>query len=114
MNLNQMFAAVSRQTSLSAERFLTFYNESVKELCAQYGDKYVLSSSNNDDRVTTVYDEPLAISVFDQAIINNILWLNDSSQTTYKEMSLSERDYAFNTHWRGKNKRPRVHSRSWM
>ena len=111
MTLNDLYATVSRFTDITQGRFIALYNMTVSELLGEYGEKHLLLS---DDRsVKTVSDSSLCFAEYDNAIINNILYLDNENRTINKEMSLSQREAAYRTVWSKNNKRTISRPRNW-
>lgn len=101
MTLRQIYEAVSRQKEMNEGRFISLYKTTVDELCGQYCKKFICPPGISLESVFTLNDAAAHFPEYDACIISNILYLDAPQNTVYKEMSLSQRDYAYKTVWSG-------------
>lgn len=115
MTLLQIYEAVCRKAELTQGRFLSLYRQTVSELLGEYGSAYVLVSPVDfrlSDEIDIHADAP-HFHEYDASVIDNILYLNDRTDTTAKEMSVSERFDAYKRIWNKKNARRNAMPREW-
>ena len=107
----EIYNALLRLTDMTEGKFVALYNMVVSELCAEYGEKFVLADAEKTS-VKTVNDDALNAKEYDGAIINNIIFLDDRTKVTHKEMSISQAKSAYQSVWRKmkdrKTARPRI------
>lgn len=115
MTLLQIYEAVCRKAELTQGRFLSLYRQTVAELLGEYESVYVLVSPADfrlSDEIGIHEDAP-HLEEYDASVIDNILYLNDRTDTLAKENSLSERISAYKRIWAKKNKRRNASAREW-
>lgn len=100
-----------RLADMTEGRFVALYNMAVGELCAEYGERFILRDMDKSS-IKTTNEDALNLREYDGAIINNIIFLDDNTKTIQKEMSISQARSAYQTVWRKmkdrKTARPRL------
>ena len=112
MTLKQIYQAVSRQAEMNEGRFISLYKTTVDELCGQYCEKFICPPDISLENVSTINGNAANFPEYDACIISNILYLNAPENTAFKEMSLSQREYAYRTVW-SKNVPETAKCRRW-
>lgn len=74
MEIRNIYDRVTRRRSVSTNEFLDAYNGIVSELCARFGDKYVLLSGAVRTDAKTIDTPDSVLDVYAPAICDGALW----------------------------------------
>lgn len=124
MIARDLYNDILRLTDMTEGRFVGLYNMTVNELCTTYGEKFVLvpfkvcdgdkTNIELHEKIKTVNDEAVHFPEYNGAIINNILFLDDTNKTIHKEKSISLSKSAYHSVWKNAKKVKRAKARPWF
>ena len=110
MDTNLLYDRVCAAPELSQEDFLSYLNYTLGELCAIYGEEYVMDGPLR--RIERVGDTLHLREAFATAVEDDLLYLATGDER-HKTDFTAHAAYAYNTLWRRKNVGRRVRREAW-
>lgn len=90
MEIRSLFDRVTRTNPVSVNEFLDAYNDIVSELCAKFGDKYVLFKGAVRTDAVKIDSPDTVMDVYAPAIRSGVIWkiAHDNDQySLYQKLS---------------------------
>lgn len=110
MDTNLLYDRVCAAREVSQEDFLSYLNYTLCELCAIYGEEFVMNGPLR--RVERVGDTAGVREVFAAAVEDDLMYLATGDER-HKTDFAAHAAYAYNTLWREKNLGRRVRREAW-
>lgn len=93
-----LFEKVNRELQLSQPDFLTYYNDTISEIVNLYGEPLTLDGCPLEI-CDSLFNEMCIDDAYADSVIDNILYLADTSNSTRKSEFLRKSKNAFNRLW---------------
>jgi hypothetical protein len=118
MIARELYNDILRLTDMTEGRFVGLYNMAVSELCTTYGEKFVLCLKDEGgmpiDKIKTVNDEAIHYPEYNGAIINGILFLDDSQKIINENKSIALAKDANQKVWKKMKTEKYARPKTWL
>lgn len=111
MTLLEIFEKVNLVVPLEQRRFFNYFEDSVNELRATFGD-FVLETKGDYTPPSDLSDSAVVLPLYHNAIIDNILFLSGQGET-YKGEFVRKAKLAYLNYWNEGAKGKRIKRARW-
>ncbi len=111
MNYKKMYEKVNMAVKLEERRFLNYFDETVGELVAAYGN-FLFEDNARYKAPESLDDKCVLLPLYHNAIIDNILFMADQGEE-YKSEFIRKARNAYNKYWHDNSKGRRIRRARW-
>ena len=111
MDTTLLYEHLCQVKPVTHAQLLAALNATVRELCALYGEKYVLRDGALRP-ITRVGQSPCIAEDYEGAVLDNLLY-HATGEERYKTDFLAHAQYAYHNLWRGRSAGRRIRREVW-